>query len=174
MPSPLPQVSKLRPRERESFVQGHSPWMRMLRFELGIECPQFPCTTHNMHDAQMANDSVFTGKIVYNPSWMGHTECQKRVECILGMFQRKPRAVFYSYHKGELWGFISSLTLSPRCSSLRYYHEKLETHRKIFKGVMTGSINTDCEHACHLGHCQPWRYLTGWGRPVPGLLPGIY
>lgn len=44
----------------------------MLRFELGIQCPQLLCTTHNTHEAQIAHDSVFIGKMVYNPSWMGH------------------------------------------------------------------------------------------------------
>lgn len=110
------------------------------------------------------------GKDGVQPFLDGTQSARNTLSVYWELSRENPRAVLYSYHKGELWGFISSLTLSPRCSSLRY-HENIEIHGKISKVVMTDSVNTGCEHACHTRHCQPWRSHTGRGRPATGLLP---
>lgn len=98
----------------------------------------------------MASESVFTGKMMYNPFWMGHTEYQSFVHCRVETSRENPRAVSYSYNKGDACGFISSLTLSPRCSPPRY-HENIEIHREIPKCPLTDSINTDYVYAYHAG-----------------------
>lgn len=55
--------------------------------------------------------------------------------------RENPRAVFYSYNKGDMWGLSFSLTLSPRCSPLRY-NENTDIHREIPTHTLTDSTNT--------------------------------
>lgn len=38
----------------------------------------------------MVNDSIFMGKMMYNPLWMSHMGCQTHVQCIVETSQRKP------------------------------------------------------------------------------------
>lgn len=57
------------------------------------------------------------------------------------LLRENPRAVFYSYNKGDIWGLIFSLTLSSRCSPLRY-NENTDIHREITTCTLTDSMNT--------------------------------
>lgn len=88
--------------------------------------------------------------------------------------RENPRAVFYSYNKGDVCGFISSLPLSPRCGPLRY-HENTEIHREIpkwalFQQLLTASMSTirwilsAAKETCWIGQTCPEHITWQTGR----------
>lgn len=84
--------------------------------------------------------------------------------------RENPGAVFYSYNKGDVCGFISSLPLSPRCSPLRY-HENTEIHREIPKWTLFPPLLTGSTPTSHWPLSAERRH-TESRRPALGTVPG--
>lgn len=134
------------------------------RFLINLYHPKYPFGPNGKWFCLHGEDDAW-------PFLDGTQRVSKDVFSTEGELSREsPGAVFCSYNKGDMCGFISSFPHSPRCSPLRD-HENREIHRAIPKWTLLPP-RMNCKHAYIHWPLSAERSHPDSHRRAPCTLPG--